>query len=400
MPKTKGAPALKPSMDIAEKAAPREESSDRAVGVTLPKISTDPTMDLSSVFNRKPRILVADDDWLNRDLLQAYLTASDCEVLTASNGEEALTQALSYSPDLALIDVQMPKMDGLELCRRLKATAATRFVPVVIITALDSEDEKLNAFEAGADDFITKPYSSIVLLARVRSLLRIKRLHDEVESRNELLREVLDRYVAEDVTDVILTDPDRYFKLYGETRPVTVLFADIRNFVSYTEQHTGPEVIRTLNHVLEALSRVVFAHKGTFDKYLGDGLMVFYGAPVAGDDDAQRAVATAVAMQQLFEEMRADPDIDLKGLGLGIGLHSGEAIVGNIGSSRVMDYTVVGDVPNVAKRLHDRAKKGQILFSSETYKELKGIKAKKLKQVKLPGRQKQVIPYVISIKDL
>ena len=122
--------------------------------------------------------------------------------------------------------------------------------------------------------------------------------------------------------------------------------------------------------------------------------------PVAGDDDAQRAVATAVEMQQLFEEMRTDPDIDLKGLGLGIGLHSGEAIVGNIGSSRVMDYTVVGDVPNVAKRLHDRAKKGQILFSSETYKELKGIKAKKLKQVKLPGRQKQVIPYVISIKDL
>ncbi len=203
-------------------------------------------MDLSSLFDRKPRILVADDDWLNRDLLQAYLTASDCEVLTASNGEEALTQALSYSPDLALIDVQMPKMDGLELCRRLKATAATRFVPVVIITALDSEEEKLNAFEAGADDFITKPYSSIVLLARVRSLLRIKRLHDEVESRNELLREVLDRYVAEDVTDVILTDPDRYLKLYGETRPVTVLFADIRNFVSYTEQHTGEKHNRAI----------------------------------------------------------------------------------------------------------------------------------------------------------
>jgi class 3 adenylate cyclase len=391
MPETKEIPALKASTKNGE------SSHDPAAGAAALK---DPAMGLSSVFDRKPRILVADDDWLNRDLLQAYLTRSDCEVLTASNGEEALTQALSYSPDLALIDVQMPKMDGLELCRRLKATAATRFVPVVIITALDSEEEKLNAFEAGADDFITKPYTSIVLLARVRSLLRIKRLHDEVESRNELLREVLDRYVAEDVTDVILTDPDRYLKLYGETRTVTVLFADIRNFVSYTEQHTGPEVIRTLNHVFEALSRVVFTHKGTFDKYLGDGLMVFYGAPVAGDDDAQRAVATAVEMQQLFEQMRGDPDIDLKGLGLGIGLHSGEAIVGNIGSSRVMDYTVVGDVPNVAKRLHDRAKKGQILFSSETYKELKGIKAKKLKQVKLPGRQKQVIPYVISIKDL
>ncbi len=400
MPKTKDAPALKPSMNLAEEASSGEESGDRYKGVALPKVSTDPAMDLSSGFDRKPRILVADDDWLNRDLLQAYLTSSGCQVFTASNGEEALTQALSFSPDLALIDVQMPKMDGLELCRRLKATAATRFVPVVIITALDSEEEKLNAFEVGADDFITKPYSSIVLLARVRSLLRIKRLHDEVESRNELLREVLDRYVAEDVTDVILTDPERYFKLYGETRPVTVLFADIRNFVSYTEQHTGPEVIRTLNHVFEGLSTVIFTHKGTFDKYLGDGLMAFYGAPVAGDDDAQRAVATAVEMQQLFEQMRDDPDIDLKGLGLGVGLHSGEAIVGNIGSSRVMDYTVVGDVVNVAKRLHDRAKRGQILFSSETYKELKGVKAKKLRSVKLPGRQKQVSLYRISVKDL
>jgi len=391
MSEMKKAPALKATPENGEPIR------DPARGAVKLK---DPTMDLSSVFDRKPRILVADDDWLNRDLLQAYLSSSGCEVLTASNGEEALTQALSYSPDLALIDVQMPKMDGLELCRRLKATAATRFVPVVIITALDSEEEKLNAFEVGADDFITKPYSSIVLLARVRSLLRIKRLHDEVESRNQLLREVLDRYVAEDVTDVILTDPERYFKLYGETRPVTVLFADIRNFVSYTEQHTGPEVIRTLNHIFESLSRVVFAHKGTFDKYLGDGLMAFYGAPVAGEDDAQRAVATAAEMQQLFEQMRDNPDIDLKGLGLGIGLHSGEAIVGNIGSSQVMDYTVVGDVPNVAKRLHDRAKRGQILFSAETYKELKGVKAKKMKAVKLPGRQKQVIPYVISVKDL
>ena len=187
--------ALEASTDMPAPSEPSDEGGSEARPILKP--SSDPAMDLSAVFDRKPRILVADDDWLNRDLLQAYLSSSGCEVLTASNGEEALTQALSYAPDLALIDVQMPKMDGLELCRRLKATAATRFVPVVIITALDSEDEKLNAFEVGADDFITKPYSSIVLLARVRSLLRIKRLHDEVESRNELLREVLDRYVAE-----------------------------------------------------------------------------------------------------------------------------------------------------------------------------------------------------------
>lgn len=353
-------------------------------------------MDLSSAFERRPRILVADDDWLNRDLLQAYLTSAGCEVVTAADGETALRLALNLPPDLALIDVQMPRMDGLELCSRLKNTPATRFVPVVIITALDSEEEKLSAFEVGADDFITKPYSSIVLLARVRSLLRIKRLHDEVESRNALLRKVLDRYVAEDVADVILTDPERYLKLGGETRQVTVLFADFRGFVRYTEQHTGPEVIRTLNQIFQALSRVVFAHKGTFDKYLGDGLMAFYGAPVAGEDDAQRAVATAVEMQRLFADLLKDSDIDMKGLGLGIGLHSGEAIVGNIGSEQVMDYTVVGDAVNVAKRLTDIAQSGQILFSQDTFQELKGVQAKKRRAVKLPGRGEQVIPYLIE----
>lgn len=358
-------------------------------------LATDPALDLSAIFDRQPRILVADDDWLNRDLLQAYLSASGCEVVTAADGDSAYKLAMGSPPDLALIDVQMPKMDGLELCQRLKNTASTRFVPVVIITALDSEDEKLNAFEVGADDFITKPYSSIVLLARVRSLLRIKKLHDEVESRNRLLRQVLNRYVAEDVTDVILTDPERHLKLGGETRPVTVLFADLRGFVHFTEQHSGPEVIRTLNHIYQHLSEVVFSNKGTFDKYLGDGLMAFYGAPVGGEDDAQRAVATALEMQRLFTELRQETDYDLDGLGLGIGLHSGEAIVGNIGSEKLMDYTVVGDVVNVAKRLQEHAESGQVLLSEATFRELKGVQAETLDPVQLPGREERITPYLI-----
>src|SRR3972149_1212470 len=358
----------------------------------------DPAMDLSSAFGRPPRILVADDDWLNRDLLQAYLTTSGCEVVTAADGETALRLALNLPPDLALIDVQMPRLDGLEVCRRLKNPPAPRFVPVVIITALDSEEEKLNAFEVGADDFITKPYSSIVLLARVRSLLRIKRLHDEVESRNALLRQVLDRYVREGVADVILTDPERHLKLFGETRPVTVLFADIRGFVRYTELHTGPEVIRTLNHVFQAVSKVVFAHKGTFDKYLGDGLMAFYGAPVAGEDDAQRAVATAVEMQRVFHALREEGGESMAGLGLGVGLHSGEAIVGNIGSEKVMDYTVVGDTVNVAKRLQEMAHGGQLLISINTFRMVECPKARKLPPFTLPGREETVVGYLISDK--
>jgi class 3 adenylate cyclase len=355
-------------------------------------------MDLTGVFGRGPRILVVDDDWLNRDLLRAYLTSSGSEVLTAADGLAALELVLGPGAplDLALIDIQMPRMDGLELCRRLKAAPATRFVPVIIVTALDSEDEKLKAIESGADDFVTKPYNSTVLLTRVRSLLRLKKLHDDLESRNRLLRQVLNGYVSEDVVDVLLTDPERYLKLGGEARLVTVLFADIRGFTRFTEEHPAPEVVETLNRIFRALSHVVFAHRGTFDKYLGDGLMAFYGAPVAGDDDARRAVETAIEMQQRFRELRAEAGPVMHKLGLGIGLHSGEAIVGNIGSDRVMDYTVIGDTVNVAKRLQETALAGQTLVSEATVQVVPGLGARRLEPLILPGRTEPVLAYLIE----
>lgn len=348
-------------------------------------------IDLARILERHPRILIVDDDWLNRDLLKAYLTASGCDVETAANGQEALDTAMEMPPDLVLADVQMPVMDGLTLCRTLKSTPATRFVPVVIVTALDSEDEKLNAIEAGADDFVSKPYNAIILLTRVRSLLRIKQLHDEVESRNRLLRQVLNRYVAPEVADVILTDPERRLKLGGELRRVTILFADIRGFSKFTERHQAPEVITTLNDIFRPLSEVIFAHHGTFDKYLGDGLMAFYGAPVEADDDPQRALDSAVEMQQRFAALQAENPVEYEELGLGIGLHSGDAVVGNIGSEELMDYTVVGDVVNVAKRLQELARGGEILISQTTFDDVSVTGTDKIVDLRLPGRTEHVV---------
>jgi adenylate cyclase len=353
-------------------------------------------VDLGKILERPPRVLIVDDDWLNRDLLKAYLTSSGCDVVTASDGQEALEAALDAPPDLVLADIQMPRMDGLTLCRHLKAAAQTRFVPIVVVTALDSEEEKLKAIEAGADDFVSKPYNAVVLLTRVRSLLRIKQLHDEIESRNRLLRQVLNRYVAEDVAEVILQDPDRHLKLGGEIRQVTVLFADIRGFTSYTEQHSAPEVIAALNTIFQSLSQVVFKHHGTFDKYLGDGLMAFYGAPVAEKDDAQRAVDSAIEMQDRFKVLAASTSSDFAELGLGIGLHSGEAVVGNIGSSEVMDYTVVGDVVNIAKRLQEQAIGGQTLISEDTYGQVQIADVRELPRIELPGRQGKITCFMIE----
>jgi adenylate cyclase len=353
-------------------------------------------MDLTDIFNRPPRILVADDDWLNRDLLKAYLSTSGCEVFTAADGRTALEMALEHVPDLALVDVQMPRLDGLALCAALKSRPETQFIPVVIVTALDREDEKVKAIEAGADDFVTKPYSSLVLLTRVRSLLRIKRLHDDVEARNQLLRQVLDRFLAEDVTDIILTDPERYLQLGGEMRRVTVLFADVRGFSRYSEEHSAPEVIQTLNRIFKSLTQVVFTHQGTFDKYLGDGLMAFYGAPVSTEDDAQRALDTALEMQERFGNLCERAGEEFSNLGLGIGLHTGEAVVGNIGSEKVMDYTVVGLVVNVAKRLQEIAHGGQIMVGEETFKLVKGVEAEKLESLELPHLQERITAYLIE----
>jgi adenylate cyclase len=342
-------------------------------------------MDLTTIFNRPPLILIADDDWLNRDLLKTYLTSSGCEVMVAIDGQMALEQALRQPPDLALVDVQMPRMDGVELCKRLKSKPETRFVPVVVVTAFDTDEEKIKAIDAGADDFISKPYNSIILLTRVRSLLQIKKLNDEVEARNRLLR--------------ILDDPEQHLRLGGENRMVTVLFADIRGFTNFTERHTADKVIETLNRIFNPLSNLIFAYRGTFDKYLGDGLMAFYGAPISEADDARRALDTAFAMQRLFRTLREEPAHEMEGLDLGIGLHSGEAVVGNIGSEFVMDYTVVGDVVNVAKRLQEFAEAGQILISEATCEQIGGTPGTKLDPIILPGREEPVTAFLVEVPE-
>ena len=351
---------------------------------------------VDSDFPRKPKVLVVDDDLLNREVLETYLRHMGAEVLSAYDGVKALEVATADPPDLILMDISMPRMDGIEACRQLKAHPATQFVPIVMITALDGDEEKLRAVEAGADDFITKPYSSVLLMTRARALLKIKHLNDELQERNRLLRQVLNRYVAEEVTNVILTDPEKHLKLGGETREVTVLFADIRGFTEFTEKHTAAQAVAALNRIFSALTRVVFKHHGTFDKYLGDAIMAFYGAPLAGPDDALRAVRTALEMRSLFEGLLDSAGGELHGLGLGIGVHSGEVTVGNVGSETVMDYTVIGDTVNVARRLTEDARASEILISQATYRLVREHVAAELLDARaFRGRTEPVTVYAL-----
>ncbi len=351
-------------------------------------------MDLvDSDFPRKPKVLVVDDDWLNRDVVVTYFSHMGAEVTSAADGVKAVEQATGEPPDLIIMDMQMPRMDGIDACKILKAHPGTQFTPVIIVTAMESDEERIRALEAGADDFITKPYSSLLLMTRARALLKIKQLNDQLAARNEMLRGALNRYVAEAVADAILKDPEKHLKLGGDSRHVTVLFADIRGFTEFTERHSAAQVVEALNHIFDELTAVVFKHHGTFDKYLGDAIMAFYGAPLAGPDDALRAVRTALEMQALFADLLARSP-GLAGLGLGIGLHSGDATVGNIGTEKVMDYTVIGDTVNVAKRLTEDARAGQTLISAATYGEVENVvSAQALGARPMRGRVEAVVVY-------
>ncbi|NUM46910.1 MAG: response regulator [Anaerolineales bacterium] len=344
---------------------------------------------IESKILSRPTVLVADDDWLNRDLLRVYLENAGFRVEAFVNGEEAwLAVEAGLQPDIVLSDMQMPKMDGLGLCQRIKQHFPTQLVPVVIVTGMDDEEERLRAIKAGADDFVTKPFNSLVLLTRVRSLLRIKFLYDELENRNKLLRQVLNRYVDEEVANVILTDPEKYLKLGGETRFVTVLFADVRGFTRFTESNTPTKVVETLNKVYNQFIEVVFEHKGTFDKFLGDGLITFFGAPVSQADDTLRALKTALEMQHRFSllENEINQGVQAPLRGVGIGIHAGEAVVGNIGSERTMDYTVIGDTVNTARRLQEEAGPGEIYISEAVYAQVPTAKVLRLAPKMLHGK--------------
>ena len=345
-----------------------------------------------------PRILVVDDIMANVELLEALLTIEGYEVIPAYNGEEALHQVALEEPDLILLDVMMPGMNGFEVCQRIKTDESTQLIPVVLVTALDQLEDKLRGLDAGADDFLTKPFNRMELKARIRSLLRIRSLHNDIEQKRRLLFRLLNRYMSEEIVTTILEDPEKRLKLGGEKREVAILFADIRGFTTFSEGTTAERVVEVLNECFQDITEVVFERKGTFDKYVGDCILAFYGAPLSYGDDLERCVQTAIDMQRIFQTMSSRwTDPAMKALGLGIGINFGEVVVGNIGSERLMDYTVIGDQVNLAQRLEQMAQRGQIVISEKVYKTLESsMQASELPPLTLKGKRDPVTAYLLE----
>jgi adenylate cyclase len=331
-------------------------------------------------------ILIVDDEIEVLSTLKRLLELKEYEVITASNGVEAL-EKMNVQIDIILMDVIMPVMNGFELCRIIKGREQFRNISVIMITALVDKLDRIKGIEAGADDFISKPIDSGEVLARVKMLIEMKSLRDDLELRNHLISSMLHRYVNSSVIEQILANPEKYLELGGDRKKVAVFFCDIRGFTSISENINADELIRLLNSIYKELTGIVFRNKGTFDKYIGDCVMAFWGAPIDIEDETLWAVRAAMEMQGAFEDLKQGWPPQLKKIGIGIGINYGELVVGNIGTEEAMDYTVIGDVVNTAQRLESIARAGQVLITKNALLRVEGkIKVRKLEPVQLKGK--------------
>jgi adenylate cyclase len=305
------------------------------------------------------RVLVVDDSLLACNLVEQGLSLLGYEVHSAQDPFAALEQVDALKPNIVLTDLDMPGIDGAELCRRLK-NGPSKSIPVIILTANDHDAQRVSGLRAGADDYVNKGASMEELGARIDSVVRRV-------GETERVRRLFARYTSDAVVEEILRAGD--VVLTGEKRQVTVLFADIRNFTSLSESLPAEQVMGILNEVLGQLADAVLSHGGTLDKFLGDGLMAVFGAPVRHDDDARRAVDSALQMMDSIRVRNARATEGTPRVELGIGINTGQAIAGSLGSERRTEYTCIGDVVNVASRLCAHAGAGEILVGEETVTE-------------------------------
>ena len=339
------------------------------------------------------RILAVDDNKQNLALLERALTSAHYEVVTAEDGPTALKLIGSAEPDLVLLDVMMPGMSGYEVCQRIRADDATCLLPVVMLTSLTDVADRIRGIAAGADDFLSKPVNREELLTRVKSLLRIKTLHDEVETKNHLLRNLFGRYVSAELAAEIVADPGRHLKLGGDKREITILFGDLRGFTPLAEQLDPQDVVDILNSYLKLVIDTVFEFRGTLDKFRGDGFMAFFGAPIAREDDPLNAVRCALAIQKRLVSISFTKFPEVR-LHMGIGINTGIVIAGNIGSERRTDYTVIGNEVNTAQRFESNAGPGQILITGNTFQRVKNaVQVRELGPLRVTGKQEGVLAY-------
>jgi CheY-like chemotaxis protein len=295
-------------------------------------------------------VLVVDDVAQNVRLLEAVLAPRGYTVVTATSGEEALERVDGV--DLVLLDVVMPGIDGYEVCRRLRADERTSFLPVVMVTA-SGEREKRQAIEAGADDFVAKPFDHDELLARVRSLLRIKRYHDAIAA-----------FVSPPVAKLVAGDAAA---LASHRAEITMVACDLRDFAAFAETVEPEDLMIVLREYYAAAGEEIQRFEGMLERFAGSRLMVMFNDPVPCADAPERAVRLAVAIRNRVWELAERWSRRGHDLHPAAGIAQGHATLGQIGFERRSDYAAIGTVTMLAERLCEAAGPGQVLVSRRVH---------------------------------
>lgn len=326
------------------------------------------------------KILVVDDTPRNVKLLADLLTVKGYSVVTAASGREALAQIEADRPDLVLLDVVMPEMSGYEVCQKMRENPATMMIPVIMVTALDPSEERVKGIEAGADDFLTKPINQPELLARVKSLLRIKELYDTVQAQALELADInktLEARVHEQVSQLerlgrlkrffspqlaeLIVSGDAENPLKTHRRELTVVYLDLRGFTAFAETAEPEEVMDTLHEYHAAMGKLIGEYEGTLEHFAGDGMMIFFNDPLPVENAPERAVRMALAMRGQVQQLTVKWRKLGYELDFGVGIAQGYATIGAIGFEGRWEYGAIGSIPNLAARLCAEAKPGQIL---------------------------------------
>lgn len=354
------------------------------------------------------KILIVDDEPFNLDLLEQELGEYDYAIERASDGVEALERTESFKPDVILLDYMMPRMNGLEVVKRLRESPAHKGIPVILLTAKATQEDKVAGLDAGADDYVTKPFDSFELLARVRAMLRLKEMHDTLEEWNRTLADKvkqqvaeidrmarLKRYLAPQIAETILTEGDVLFKTHRSE--ITVVFLDLRGFTAFSDNAEPEEVMDFLRRYHAEMGSLVFKFEGTLERFMGDGIVVIFNDPIPCEDHAQKAARMALEMRDRVKELRAGWRKKGYDLDLGVGLATGYATLGTMGFEGRMDYGTVGNLPNLAARLCAEAKGGQILTDQKTVSRLEeSFEAEPIHELNLKGISRPIQAYNIT----
>ena len=347
-------------------------------------------------MNPSATILIVDDSEANRILLHDLILSIGHEPLLAENGLSALAQIRTTKPDLVLLDILMPGMDGYGVLQRMKDAGMPPGIPVIVISSVDDQESIVRCIEEGADDYLIKPFNQVLLTARISASLQKKQYRDreqefhrrieeynlnlEARVREEVIKNTdvalqrakLSRYLSPKVVEEVLKS-GRPVDLGGTNTFVTVLFTDIRGYTGISHEMPAGEVMEFLNEHFTELSRIVFDYEGTLDKFIGDSVMAVFGWPFPTDHDELNAVSAARRMQEAVKKRNEKwAELGRLQIKIGIGINSGNVIAGNLGSPEKMDFTVIGGTVNISARLQGIAQGGEIIVGAPTYEKIRG----------------------------